>query len=263
MKIATNLLIILILLAGIMAVYVSADAEGPLGPQSINETHKSTFNVSQRPGVQIWAQAGNLTRLEMHGISQTRTWQGYYGHITGTITLDDAAGNTMYDWYVANPQGKIYASNSSVVNWTGVRCLNYSAVGGELNLTSLESMFNIHPDDPDSVYRTFNVSGTIRDGSAHPHIYVGTKLIGAGTCPATDTYQRNSSDPANNEFVELLLTDTRSIIFTTIIENKTEGGRGGVEGFDGNEYDFQMLVLDDGRNGNVQATPYWFFVEIE
>ena len=45
----------------------------------------------------VAAQAGNVTQLTITHIMITKRWQGYYGNVTGTITLDDADNNTMYD----------------------------------------------------------------------------------------------------------------------------------------------------------------------
>ena len=261
----TKIILFMVLVVGMVSVYVTADPQDPSGPDSINITSKSKFNASQHAAKLIRAEAGNLTELDIHGISPTQSWQGYYGDITGTITLDDAFNNTMYDWYIAEPQGEIYASNSSSVTWSNISCLNYTDADGSetINLTELEAGYGIADDDPDGVNETFDVDGTIRSGAAHPTVYVGTHTISTGTCPATNTYKNDSATTDNIDFVEILLTDKNNIIFTSIIENDITGNNTDVYGFDSEKHDFQMLVLEDGHNGDDQTTNYYFFVEIE
>jgi hypothetical protein len=53
------------------------------------------------------------------------------------------------------------------------------------------------------------------------------------------------------------------MIFTAILEDKDEGERDGKAGFDGGDYDFQLLVGEDGSNGNSAITPYYFWVELQ
>ena len=94
------------------------------------------------------AVAGNVTQLTVAGTTVTQTWQGYYGNVTGTITLDDASNNTMYDWALASPEGEIYASQATVT-WTSgnVQCydLNQSDVNNSafVTLAELETAFGL------------------------------------------------------------------------------------------------------------------------
>ncbi len=93
-------LILLVALSGI----VSAVPQAP-----------ETFTVTEsgRRGNQsaqtIEAEAGNVTALSVDAQIITQAWQGYYGNITGTITLDDADNITFYDWSLSSPTGEIYA----------------------------------------------------------------------------------------------------------------------------------------------------------
>jgi len=246
----------------LMVVYVRADPTDPTGPETLSVDNTSRLDTTNWPAIEIQAEAGNISHLTIDAKTQTQTWQGYFGDITGTITLDDANNNTMYDWYMAEPQGEIYASNSTTVTWDDIECLDYTRTNGGLNLTTVETMYGLAPDDVDGVDETFNVSGKLSDGSTdHPIVYVGTHTIAAGSCPAADTYESDSS--AGTNFIEVLLTDNQSIVFTTIIENNIVGNDTDVVGFDGVTHDFQMLVGENGHDGDDLVTPYWFFVELE
>lgn len=178
----------------------------PASPQRVSFISTSRMNTSNYMAT-MYAEAGNLTELSIYGMSQTQTWQGYYGEIRGTITLDDAYNYTMYDWYMAEPQGEIYAANSTVTNWNTARCFNYTNNGSSmaftydggaksdytnivLNLSELEAYMGLLPDDYDGVDETFNESGTLAFGTqGHKEFAVGTINISQGSCPATTTYQ--------------------------------------------------------------------------
>jgi len=244
-----------------VALFVSAVPSDPSPPSNLTRLEDERFDSSNYLSTPVSAEAGNVTRLDITGISQTQTWQGYYGNISGVITLDDAQNNTFYDWNVPEPQGEIYASNSSIVTWANIRCVNYTPGNtSTINLSVLEANFGLQPNDVDGFDETFNASGLLNGGTPHPTFYVGTYTISEGTCPATDTYESDTATGDN--FVEVLLTDNESIIFTTIIEDDTNNSVTDIVGFDGETHDFQMLVADDGHDGDDSVTTYYFFVEI-
>lgn len=265
---------VFLVLVGILIIgfvgFVRAEATEPTGPESVTRGTDERLNTSNWPAQTVQAIAGNLTVLTITATSQTQTWQGYYGNISGTITLDDTNNFTMYDWALTEPQGEIYAANKSSVNWTGIKCFNYtsnvskrSGSNDYFNLTDLERMYGLNSDDVDGVDETFNSSGSLNGGTVHSRFYVGTVYIGNGTCPATDMYQNDSE--TGDDFVEVLLSDRASIVFTTIIENDANGTNTDIVGYDSQNrtYDFQMIVGDNGHDGDTSVTNYYFFVELE
>jgi len=131
MKIKLELLRILfclfVLICGTFFVIAAGD-DVPLGPDSLSIVQNERINLSQHLAKWHKAEAGNVTELRLHGIGQTKSWQGYYGSITGVIVLDDAQNWTLYDWPNPDPTGEIYAVNRSATpSWKDVHCFNYSA----------------------------------------------------------------------------------------------------------------------------------------
>ena len=99
--------------------------------------------------------------------------------------------------------------------------------------------------DKDSVNSTFNASfqGNLTVGTIALTNSSGCKQV---TLFVNDAYQ-------TSRFVEVLLTDNDSIIFTSLLEQDQTG-------FSGSTLDFEMIV---GENGDVAgATNYYFFVEL-
>ena len=213
------------------------------------------------------AQAGNVTELNIFGYSTTQTWQGYFGNVSGTIQLADASDNVLYNWTLANPQGEVYASTNETIAWTNVQCFNFTSTGtlagGETpggyslfgtNLTQLESQYNLASDDVDGVDETFTLVGA----GTHDIFYTASQEFSEGECRSTRVFG-DSGQGESDEFEEVLLYEptTTSVIFTALLEESS------VLGFDNNDYDFQMLVLEDGHGTDVDTTTYYFFVELE
>ncbi len=212
--------------------------------------------------------AGNITEVTLSGIQTTQTWQGYFGNVSGTIQLADANDNVMYNWSLANPSGEVYASTNSSISWTNIQCFNFTADGSYTdesgnggttslygtNLSTLESMFNIASTDVDGVDETFNLIGA----GTHDLFYTANQQFSEGECRSTRVFDSTGQGVSNN-FEEVLLYEpvSKSIIFAALLES------GAVAGFDGNDYDFEMLVLEDGHGTDTAVTTYYFFVELE
>jgi hypothetical protein len=241
-------LVLLILALALTSALVFADPQGPTGISEGADERRSDNSP-----VVVQAQAGNVTSLTINATRITNRWQGYYGNVTGTITLDDAGNNTLYEWNLASPKGEIYAVNDSVIpTWSDVYCFNFSnnKSAGEpivqrFNGSDLENALGMNPDDNDGVDETFNLT------------FTGTFQVGLSTidsssgCSSVSLHVSDSYDQL--KFNETMLTDNNSIIFTTILEDDATG-------FQGSTLDFQMIV---GENGDtINPTNYYFYVEL-
>ncbi|MBD3203361.1 hypothetical protein GF327_03645 [Candidatus Woesearchaeota archaeon] len=249
--------------------YAASDDE-PMPLESLNATENERINVSQIPLKSHDAEAGNLTKLVLFGRSQTKHWQGYYGDITGTITLDDAQNWTLYDWDNPEPKGEIYAvanTSGTTPSWSTVECFNYTQetagaawANGNTTLDRWETYYNMTWNDVDGINETFNVT-------THLGFSVGSYTIDADSCPATYTYVSDAYQ--QDKFSEILLqTDEAQLVFATIIENDDEANNTDPTGFDDVAHDFQMLVAEDGTSlsaGEINEDPttYYFYIDIE
>jgi hypothetical protein len=222
----------------------------PVAPDSI------TRGPSERaPGGSASGQpseGGNVTPLFVSGQRITARWQGYYGNVSGGITLADSGGNSMYDWGLVNPSGEIYAANYSTVSWSLIFCVNFSAVLAEENLNrdTLNAFIGYGSDtekaSDDSVNATFNQT------------FTGTLIVGSRTFTGADNCSMNTLNTASGyqttDFQEIILTDNVTVVFTAILEQN-------VNAFNSIPADFEMIV---GVNSTVQYTTrtYYFFVEL-
>lgn len=193
----------------------------------------------------VLAQAGNVTELNIFGVSVTQTWQGYFGNVSGAIILADASDNMMYNWSLADPEGEIYASKSNSVSWGNIQCFNWTENG-----SYIETSFNIQPDDVDGVDETFSY------GNGHDLFYTNNQQFTEGECMSAVLFD-SSGAGVNDHYEEVLLWDGDEVVFTSLLEESA------VSGFDGRDHDFEMLVLEDGHGVDTDTTTYYFYVELQ
>ncbi len=240
-----------VLLGIIFSIIISTTmvAALPEGPGTFDQVQESRRAVAGSQSDEAFA--GNVTELNVASVAITQTWAGYYGNVTGTITLDDSAGKTMFDWVLASPKGEIFAVNSSTTpDWNNIDCFNFTADENEVNLTQLETVLGLDSTDMDGVDETF-------DETTHPEFYVGEKTIIANTCSGTNIYDESEAQSA--DFRQVLLYDTtnNNMVYTALLEEAD------ALGFDNEYHDFQMLVGEDGHDADVAITDYYFYVELE
>ena len=200
----------------------------------------------------IEAEAGNVSELHINTSTVTRGWQGYYGNITGTIVLDDALNNSMYSWELLDPEGEIYASNSSTLTWTDGNMI----CGNITHIIAKESAYGFNGgfgQDVDGINETFSLT-------THPAFTVANNTFAEDECDFTvSTYVDDVA--GNRHFNETMLySDNEAEVVWMAIINQ-----GGADGFkdDNGNFDFQMLVPEDGHDGDTSTTNYYFWVEIE
>ena len=238
---------ILTLLTLTLAMFLTANVMA-VQPFGANYTEVSSTRAPMDTAQDHEALAGNVTEITVSGFATTQTWQGYFGNVSGTIQLADSSDKVMYNWSLASPEGEVYATTITAVNWTGVACFDMVN-----NHDDLELLFGIASDDVDGVNETFS------DTWVHDEFFTNNIQFVADDCPATSIYD-SSGASVDNHFEEVLLTDgsgTDKVIFTAILDEED------VSGFDGKYHDFEMLVLEDGHGTDVATTTYYFYVELE
>ncbi|MBW2968239.1 hypothetical protein KY362_07170 [Candidatus Woesearchaeota archaeon] len=249
-------LAVLALLASVSVAVAQTIPTEPEGPTTLGID--ATSRRTPAGAATVPALAGNVTQLSITGSTVTQTWQAYFGNISGTITLDDSANHTVYDWSLASPEGEVYVSESPV-NFThgNLFCYDFDAddIGNsDFNtLAEYEALLGLEADDVDGINETFTES------LAYESFYAGAKSIDNSTdlCPTTQMYGL-SEQQDQSIFQELLLYDNTSnnLVYTAIIEQDALG-------FDGSTWDFEMIVGENGHDGDTTATTFYFYVELE
>jgi len=255
-------IVLLSMVIAILAIaYVYALPTGPSGPiVPISSERLDSWGPQTIPAL-----AGNITEFNTDTSSITRTWQGYFGNITGAIVLGDANNNTLYDWDLAMPQGEIFATRTaSVPAWSDVAC----STAAELEAEDTAMGITDQSIQEDAINRTFQVLGSpeaqARYGTtlAHPQFWVADSQVNANTCAIA--YMYNATESESQYFREVILSDQASapIIYAAFTAH-TFSTAADVVGFDGGEHDFQMIVAEDGHGTDTATTLYYFYLELE
>jgi len=263
---SNNLIVIVVVLILILIMFYLNNVEA-VQPFGANVTHINTTTAPIDSPMSHSAQAGNVTELNIFGYTTTQSWQGYFGNITGTIQLGDSSDSILYNWSLASPKGEIYASINDSIQWGYIHCFNFTATGTfaddsanignmslyGMNLSQLESNFNINTSDVDGVDETFSLIG----GGTHDLFYTANKEFEIGECWNTRIFS-DAGTGENNKFEEVLLYDSnrRAVVFASLIEED-------LLGFDNRNHDFELMVLEDGHGADTSTTTYYFYVELQ
>jgi hypothetical protein len=102
----------------------------------------------------------------------------------------------------------------------------------------------------DNINSTFNYQ-------IHKEFYVASTKLTQSTCKSAFTWANNTAQTPSvtSPYQEVVLWDTRGLIFTTFIND-------GAEGFNFNNYDFQMILPEKGVGG-YPNTRYYFYMELQ
>jgi hypothetical protein len=190
---------------------------------------------------------GTITTLNLSANQQNFKWKAYVGNVTGTVALDDANGQTIYDWNLATAGGgggEVYVSRSSGINWATIACASDAAVINEQNALGLAT------NTIDSINLTIN-------RTTHASFIASTTNLSG--CRSTATYVNDSAQAmsATALFQEVLLMDagnTSHIVYATLMQSATTG-------YNNNHlFNFQLIVAEN--ESATVPTNYYFWVEL-
>ena len=234
-----NLLVVSLLFV-LLAILAPLVAAAPVAPDAINVTANETKGAVANKFVNI--SGGYIATLNLTAAVQNPRWKGFVGWIDGRFTLQDASGSTLYDWTLASITGEIYATRASgTITWANIGCADTA------NVTAEDTAMEHNSSVSDSINSTFTYNG-----NAKTFVTAGNTIT-AGTCYATNTYVNNATQALR--FEEVILSDYTNIVFTTVLEQDQTG-------FDGNAYDFQMIVPENGNETFTSKTAYYLYVEL-
>jgi hypothetical protein len=207
-----------------------------------------TYNVSETktpaPAQSLNTSGGSFTTVILSSETQNLRWKAYAGNVTGVLTLDDSGNYSIYQWQLTTITGKVFATRNNSINWPNVQCASASVISTE------ETAMNHTTSNADSINSTFHYK-------IHKDFFVGTVPIAQSSCQSTFTWANDTvqTPSVTAPFQEVLLSDGASLVYTTFIDDNTQG-------FNFNKYDFQMIVAERGVGGYAN-TRYYFYMELQ
>ncbi len=230
----TRGLALLLLLALALSAAALAD------PTGASFTSNSTGALPTSSPSSITNNRSTITTVVLNALQQDQRWKAYVGNVTGTLTLDDAGSNTIYDWSTTSITGEVYASRSGSLSFSSVACADAATIGAE------ETAVNMTGSEADAITATFNSTDHT------PTIVAGTTL---SNCNSTSLYVNSASQgqTSSADFQEFLMEEaTNSLVYVSLINDNTVG-------YNGATYDFQMIVAESDV---AAAHTYYFYVEL-
>ncbi|MFH1649713.1 MAG: hypothetical protein ABIA93_04145 [Candidatus Woesearchaeota archaeon] len=234
-----SLSILVVVLAGALAALAGATPQGPDITYIGNSSADNSVPANRSDA------GAAIHTITMNLDQQDANWKGYIGNITGTLTLDDANDDTIYNWAFASMTGEIFITRSSSTTFSGMKCANGTTIGTE------QTSMGFSSTDIDNINNTF-------DQAQHASFLVGTTNITQSSCQALYTYVDDASQGAgtSNDFTSVLLQDDASnLIYTTIIADDSDGYQS-----NDNSFDFQTIVAQN--KSTTTPTQYFFWVEL-
>ncbi len=239
---------ILLVLTSVLFIFIflnSVNAADPEGPSSItwldNETKASvddfTWNVS----------GGYISHINFSATTQNSRWKGMVGWVNGLFTLDDASGNTLFEWSLTTITGQVYATtNATSPTWSSLSCANITRLELENNLME-------HSSSEDNITKTFS-------NQDHDPFTAAGVSISENDCYSLRTYVENNTQSVTEYFEEVALFDGHNstgggVVYATILEDDQTG-------YDSEAYDFQMIVPENGNSASSIVTAYYIYIEL-
>lgn len=227
----------------IFTIIILSSHEAASVPSGASITVNSTDTVTAVNPDNRSDAGGTITTMVLNTIQQDANWKAYIGNISGTLTLDDSSGATIYRWALdtAEVTGEVYVSRSSSVNWDNLNCSDVA------NITSEQTVLGMGVASADNINRTFNYT-------THGPIYVAGRTISQNTCRSMATFVNDAPQAiASADFPEVLLASGADVVYMSPINQGSQSFNGA------NNVDFQMIVPD---HVTVANTRYYFYVEI-
>jgi hypothetical protein len=220
-----SVLLGIILVISLSSIAFATEPDGATVTVGTPETKQPTD-----PG-NVTADGGNITQVNLTAEVSTLAWQGFYGQVTGLITLEDNTGDVLYSWNVTNASGEVLASRNSTIDFT--------TVSGVTNCSTDEDLTGTGTD---------RVNNTFTNGT------VSFEIASVSITAACNTFTYVNNATQTNRYQEIILnaTGVTSIYVTKINDTTTS--------FDGTLQDYQMIVPDFS---NTTTSTYYFFVEID
>lgn len=213
------------------------------GTIAVNNT---TSTILPREGVASnISNGGYITQIDIYPVlNQTQNWQGFYGNVSGEITLKSSDNFAMYNWSINMTNTSIYATTDPLfINWTTLY---------NVNLTNLDSLWF------DGKVMADTIEYTYRYPTGNNRTFVNTSL---------DAYNLRTTKGFMDYVVQSVpddAQDRKEVLWAAVVEDD-------MPNYLGETSDYELLVPVRNHNsingnayeeGNVTGETYYFYMEI-
>jgi hypothetical protein len=172
-------------------------------------------------------EAGNITQANVASNMSTFKWAGLLGNASGSLKLGDASSNVMYSW---NALGKLVYASRVAPAWATLADANAGDVTGAFAFLGAGS---------DAYATTFTG---------------GSESIGSNLFTINSDFAQTLSSAAST-WKTYSLTDGANIVFAGLVSATGTA-------YNGHTVDYQMIIPEDGTNGNQVLTAWNLYLEL-
>ncbi len=214
-----------------LSYYVSATTD-PGGAQIMDHGENSYV---ERTADSVDVHAGAIRNADLYAQMSTYRWAGLFGNVSGKIVLASGSGlsaDKMFEW--AANGSIVFASEGNSINWISLRGANE---------TEMLSNYSFLGTGADNYNVTFIYNDTLE-----------TNTVAGGEIDAN--YALTKDNETTDYWKTFALTDGNYIVFAGVVDSD------GHPSYNGTLSQFQMILPEDGTNGDVTATAYNIWVEL-
>ncbi|MGM5480848.1 MAG: hypothetical protein ACQESE_00390 [Nanobdellota archaeon] len=176
---------------------------------------------------------GHVYYLDLDTNASTLKWAGLYGNVSGNIVLSDDDQDMLYHWAA---EGRVVYATEASTTWN---------LSDASPADVMDNYTHLNLPDADNYTETFTGTGDV-DSAIFTDIPASTDMAltyTSGESPLWETYS--------------LKDDSDNIVFAgKVIE-------GGDLSYKGTNVNYQMILPEDGTAGDVAATTYNLYAELQ
>jgi hypothetical protein len=237
-KATLRIFLLIAFIAVLLTAAISAIPEGATVAVGSPQTKNASSPQS------VTADGGNITEVNITVTTQTQAWQGFWGEVSGTLVLQDAAAFNFFSWNFSNISGEVYASRDNAVAFANINPNNNCSIDNVLTGFG----------QTDSVNNTFI-------NNSNRFIAVGSVQINASTACAVHSYVNNTAQ--SSFFQTIILTDDANNATNASVGGNTSVYAtpidGDQAGYNTDLHDYQLLVPVNRTAG---VNTYFFYAEL-
>ena len=225
--------VLLMLVLGVLLIAPYALAVEPAGG-SVQGTPTDKGEYSSSTAGSINVESGNIYLANVTGEQSTYHWAGIYGNATGTLVLGDSSSAKMFEW---NAVAKyVYFDDDNSVAWGSLQAATCSDV---------ETVYSFLAGASDSCSNTFT---TTRNFDSDVTTDSVANAIAAQT----------NDDTPTAYWYTIALGDggTSDIVFVGEVDSA------GHNAYNGDTANYQVILPEDGSDGDTTATTYYIWIEL-
>lgn len=185
------------------------------------------------------ATGGTIFSADVTTTASTVRWVGISGTASGNIVLGDSSANVLYNWGAADPIAVYATLAGDGITWAS------GLSNGVQGAFETDFGYLTVGNAPNDNYATTFDNGTVDLGAT-------SNMFSPNACPSASTISNGGTDWKTLHCQD---TDGKTVLVGLVQASN--------EDYAGNVVDYQMIIPEQGGQGNEAATQWDLWIELE